>query len=167
MLNQRLLHLEETLGTSATPVSTQLSDLTANVAAAVGASPAAAQLLSLMQAHRSTLSSPAALLPGKPDMLLAASDDLELFAEQLGELDTVKDELSSSAPALERMSLLSQKLQPLEARASAVNATLIKAVARYSEVLDNYNNFVAEISRVFVHYHKLLSQYESQVAELQ
>lgn len=83
MLNQRLLHLEETLGTSATPVSTQLSDLTANVAAAVGASPAAAQLLSLMQAHRSTLSSPAALLPEKPDMLLAASDDLELFAEQV------------------------------------------------------------------------------------
>ncbi|TPX31757.1 hypothetical protein SeMB42_g07702 [Synchytrium endobioticum] len=95
------------------------------------------------------------------EIILASADDIEQAGTRLSELESLKDEVDS--PLLKDLSKFIPQFSPLEARYMEQRRIATNQKERYLQQLDSYNAFIDSTSRLFIHYHQVLSMTEDLV----
>ncbi|KAJ3284091.1 hypothetical protein HK104_010110 [Borealophlyctis nickersoniae] len=104
-------------------------------------------------------------IQAKKEIVLASEDDILQFAEQLKEVELLKDELD--VPILRELETLVPKLSPIEARSLEQAEHIARVRERFLAALDSYNTFVSLTSEVFVWYQEVLTGLEKTVFRLE
>ncbi|KAJ3049429.1 hypothetical protein HK097_009570 [Rhizophlyctis rosea] len=123
------------------------------------------QLRDLLQNQTDEVERSALDIHAKKAVVLASEEDLLQIAEQLRDIDSLKDELD--APVLQELELLVPQLAPIEARSIEQNESVAQLRERFLEALDSYNQFVTLISEVFIWYQDVVSSLERTVSILE
>ncbi|KAJ3034675.1 Dynactin subunit 3 [Rhizophlyctis rosea] len=123
------------------------------------------QLRDLLQNQSDEIERSALDVHAKKAVVLASEEDLLQIAEQLRDIDSLKDELD--APVLQELETLVPKLSPIEARNIEQSEYVGHLRERFLEALDSYNQFVTLISEVFIWYQDVISSLERTVQRLE
>ncbi|TPX32152.1 hypothetical protein SmJEL517_g04718 [Synchytrium microbalum] len=96
------------------------------------------------------------------EIVLASEDGLDRLAEQMVDLEALKEEVDSTV--LKDLSRLIPTMSPLESKHIEQRKVVWGVRERYLRELDSYNSFIDSTSRLFIHYHQLLAEMEEMVS---
>ncbi|CAO3688147.1 unnamed protein product [Umbelopsis vinacea] len=102
----------------------------------------------------------------KKELVLAASEDLETFANQLKQIKALEHVLESSDIADYRVAVehLATELQPIESKHRLQSHELAQSAKILSQLMENYNGIVNTVSEIFISWDQMLSTLEKQIA---
>ncbi|KAH8548352.1 hypothetical protein BGW37DRAFT_180429 [Umbelopsis sp. PMI_123] len=97
----------------------------------------------------------------KKELVLAASEELEIFASQLKQIKALEHVLESSDIAA--VDHLAVELQPLDAKHRLQTQALSQTSKNMTQLMENYNGIVNTVSEIFISWDQMLSTLETQI----
>ncbi|GAB5588803.1 hypothetical protein Unana1_03703 [Umbelopsis nana] len=98
----------------------------------------------------------------KKELVLAASEDLDAFANQLKQIKALEHVLESSDIAA--VDTLVTELRPLESKHRLQSQELTQTSKNLSQLMENYNGIVNTVSEIFISWDQMLTTLETQVS---